>query len=120
VGIAAWFAPVGWRATRPACGDRWKRTDAVVYLPVPLDGAWRWCRILRQRTTKSSRGLTSTIGRGSGPLCGLESPLGRGMLRPSGTPSSGQLLPDGVLLREVGGVLEHLGGPLVDARRMLG
>jgi hypothetical protein len=89
-------------------------------LPVLLDGAWHWCRVLRQRTKKLLRGLTSTIGRGSSPLCSLESPLGRGMLRPSGNASPGLLLPEGVLLREVGGVIEHLGGPLVDARRMLG
>jgi hypothetical protein len=65
-------------------------------------------------------GVTSTIGCFASSLSSLESPVGRGMLCPGGTASSGVLLPEGVLLREVGGVLKHLGGPLVHIRRVLG
>jgi len=66
------------------------------------------------------RGLTSTIGCLTCLVCSLESPVGRGMLCPSGTASPGLLMPEGVLLCEDRAVLEQLGSPRVDARRVLG
>jgi hypothetical protein len=85
-----------------------------------LLGVLSWYRLVRQRATNSSRGLTSTIGRYMRPLRSLESPLRGRVLRPSGTAPPGLLLPDGVLFGEARAVLEHLGRPLVDSRQTLG
>jgi hypothetical protein len=102
------------------CAEPGPDRRACLLIAVLWVWVWRRCRVLLSRTTHSLRGLTSTIGCLTYLLCSLESHVARGMLRPNGAASPGLPMPKGVLFCEDRGVLEQLGSPRVDGRRVLG